>query len=192
MRNYMVPYTLLFIFLFAAAAHAIDIEAGGVDNTTGQPDGQQVPTVDYVQCPEGYDCIAREEYREFTDVIKKVADSVNEKNDIFSAIVSRLDKKLTQSEEEKKLTLDALDKALTSLEKERREKDDIISEINTLRAENKQLLIQFETIKAINMLVYIIILLLVVMFWEVFHRLREHFFFLWDIFVQKFPIKIPW
>lgn len=178
-----------FLFLFSTA-HAIDIVQGGQDPTQETPPDSNVPTVGTAPCPVGYSCIPNE--GALAQTLQTGIDSLNEKNDLLDAIVNRLDSKLTQSEEEKVATLETLQDSLEALKEAQQQQLAQETELNRVRGQYTEILVKLEEQNQTQFLMYILIFFATILIFAYLERLRPHLYFLWEVFKERWPTKLPW
>lgn len=189
---------IITLTLFSAYASAeIMIVDGTNPNEDSSPpsDGNYTdPTIDYIECPEGYDCIREGDYNQFIASLQILAERFELKADFLEAILERFDKKMD-------LDSDTIDK-LTSLatkseENTERTLHDFAEyvrntdlKVERVNKNNKTLEIQLNELKAGEFWRMLLIVILVFGAFLIYERLKPHSMFIWDKFVAWFPVKI--
>ena len=187
----------LFLLLLSQAVFADDgiVVIDGTDsNTVIAPPEDPEPTVDFIKCPDGYDCIRSEDYSKFMEGITTLGTTLIEQSNYMEAIVDRLDKKLTMSEEEHVTYGKALINAQEEVKDLRKElkaeitilKHDLGRAVEGLGLAEDELRIM----KATNVLNYLLILILVFGLTRLYNWAKPQLHFIWRWIQEKIPIKL--
>ncbi len=195
LKSFML--SCLFLLLLSQAVFADEgiVVIDGTDtNDSIAPPEDPEPTVDFIKCPEGYDCIRSEDYAKFMEGITTLGTTLIEQSNYMEAIVERLDKKLTMSEEEKKDYATALLNTQEDVKELRKEyKGQITILTHDLGKAVEGLGIaedELKIMKATNVLNYLLILCLVFGLTRLYNWAKPQLHFIWRWVQEKIPIKL--
>lgn len=195
-RNFFLLLALLLVFVpftFAQEANVIpppQVVIGTGNNPQENPPGINTPTVDFVQCPEGYNCLTVSDYETLFEEFKKFGETLATKNEFMDNIVERLDAKLTQSETERKVTLDIVKADQEQLKIKSQELAAATSQIDSLSKKVETLTTQIEIVKAQNVAMYMLILVLSLMSAYIFLRIQKHTKYILKAIIDWLPFKV--
>lgn len=186
-----VLFVLLFLITNVSSA-TIDVVPGDGDNTN--PPADVTPTVDYIECPDGYSCIRDTDYSQFISGLKDFTKEIGERTQFIEDVFDRFDTKISLDEDflnaMTEIVEDAQlqrDRALDQLDESKR---DHSADVTVLTQRVNNLDIQVAELKATDVLRFIVILLLAIALAELINRVRIHGRHLWQMFVAWFPWKI--
>lgn len=182
----------VFIFSIYASAEIIVVVPGnsGEDN----PPADNSPTVDYIECPEGYSCIKAEDYSQFISSLSSFTEEINERTLFIEAVFDRFDKKIVNDKELyaslSEITSRAQDQAdrFESSFKEavqQKENNKVVYERRL-----KTLEIQVAELKAVSFWQFLIVVMLAIFLHEFIVRLKKQAKFVWAWIQEIIPVKM--
>lgn len=176
-------------FVFATT---ILIEPGTGEQTN--PPGDDIPTTDYVECPEGYDCIRSEDYTEFISSLKDFTTEIGERTQFIEDVFDRFDEKIRVDEEFisslVEITSDAQAQSQSIKDEfDRLQKEKVANEVLTNQRIHK-LETQLAEIRASWMAWFIVFLGVAIIIAGILQQIKPHVYFYWKRIQELLPFKL--
>lgn len=162
--------------------------SSGEDN----PPEDDTPTVDYIECPEGFSCIKAEDYEQFISSLADFTKEINERTLFIEDVFDRFDKKIKIDEEYISKLTDIAETAQMQAEKfeaklnEETKINDAMQTANQIKLNN--LSVQVAELKAVGIWQFFLILFIALFVSELFQALKGHGKFIW----RKIQEIVPW
>jgi len=194
-QSVFIKSLLLFLVLFvlAGVVHSETILVTPGNSGTDNPPGDDTPTTDYIECPEGYSCIKADDYSQFISSLKDFTEEINERTLFIEDVFDRFDKKIQIDENYISLLSGIAEEAQRTAREIKKEKDkeieSLTGQVNVIKIQNKTVEIQLAELRAQLPLMYVLILIGALLTADLLVHIKGHGKFLWRRFQELVPIK---
>lgn len=188
-----IIFILALLLLPVAFAEPTTIVVTPGDSNDTLPPGDIVPTVDYIECPEGFSCIKSEDYDDFLSALSEFTTEINERTDFIGAVFERFDKKFQLDEEFMDEMADIAQRSMDDRDKTdaafKRYQEKTDNDITLNEKKIHQLEVQVSELKATDWWRFLIIFIAALLLGDFIGRVPKHGKFLWRRFQEIVPIK---